>query len=367
MKLSKDDLKKMINKDSVGDWIVKYKRQVAVGCIALCLVVVAGVSLAGSGADKNKEEAAPAVTADAAGIVSDTAQQTVEEANKLEKDAYPEVNAVVQKYFDSMAAGDMETLASVEDTTDEEEQNRILRSKDLVEGYQNISCYTKKGLTEGSYLVFVYYELKFAQIETAAPGLSALYVYPNEEGNLVIFNGEENEELNAYVEKMVQEEDVLALREEVKAKYEEAKLADENLVKQEERYQRIAQESAEQEAAAAEETAEGEEAPAEGEEAPAEGEEAPAEGEEAPAEEEEAPAEEETPEEESSDNTATAQNRETRFTESVKLRAEPSTEAEYLGTVYYGESVTQVESYEDGWSKIIYNGEECYCMTQYLE
>ena len=63
----------------------------------------------------------------------------------------------------------------------------------------------------------------------------------------------------------------------------------------------------------------------------------------------------------------TAQNRETRFTESVRLRSEPSTEAEYLGTAYQGEHVTQIESYGDGWSKIKYNDKECYCKTEFLE
>ena len=325
MKFSVDELKNVFNKDKIGDWVVKYKRQVAVGCVAFCLVVFAGVSLAGGSTSGKEGEASPAAAdngqsaeeqqgalVSAAGAAEAAA---TENANPLEKDAHPEVNELIQNYYNYMAAGDMEGLASVEDTTSEEEQNRILRSKDLVEGYQNISCYTKKGLEEGSYLVFVYYELKFAQIDTAAPGLSALYVYTNDEGNLVIFNGEASEELNAYVEAMAQEEDVLALREEVRVKYEEAKAADANLAEQEARYLRIA------------ETAE------------------------------EAPAE----------NTATEQNRETRFTESVRLRSEPSTEAEYLGTAYQGEHVTQIESYEDGWSKINYNGTECYCMTQYLE
>ena len=268
-----------------------------------------------------------------------------------------------------MAAGDMEGLASVEDTTSEEEQNRILRSKDLVEGYQNISCYTKKGLEEGSYLVFVYYELKFAQIDTAAPGLSALYVYTNDEGNLVIFNGEASEELNAYVEAMAQEEDVLALREEVRVKYEEAKAADANLAEQEARYLRIAEGGAEEEPAEEEPAEEATEEPAE--EAARGGDDGRARGGE-PAEDAgrgslRKSLEEEPAEEAPAENTATEQNRETRFTESVRLRSEPSTEAEYLGTAYQGEHVTQIESYEDGWSKINYNGTECYCMTQYLE
>ena len=373
MKFSADNLKGVFSKDKIGDWIVKYKRQVAVGCVAFCLVVFAGVSLAGSGASAGDGGTAPA-SSDASDAAQSTEEQqgavvsgaaaaeaaATENVNPLEQDAYPEVNELIQNYYNYMAAGDMEGLASVEDTTSEEEQNRILRSRDLVEGYQNISCYTKKGLEDGSYLVFVYYELKFAQIDTAAPGLSALYVYTNDQGNLVIFNGEASEELNAYVEEMAQEEDVLALREEVRVKYEEAKAADANLAEQEARYLRIAESGSE---TAEEQPAE--EQPAE--EQPAE--EQPAE--EQPAEEqpaEEQPAEEQPAEEQpAEENTATAQNRETRFTESVRLRSEPSTESEYLGTAYQGEHVTQIESYDSGWSKINYNGTECYCMTQYLE
>ncbi|HIT66192.1 MAG TPA: SH3 domain-containing protein [Candidatus Merdisoma merdipullorum] len=376
MKFSVNDLKERFSKDKVGDWVVKYKRQVAVGCLAGCLVIFAGVSLAGSSA-AGGGEAEPVVSEDAeeqqGTVVSEAValeEQAMNEINVLEKDAYPEVNELVQNYYNYMAEGDMEGLATVEDVTNEEEQNRILRSKDLVEGYQNISCYTKKGLEEGSYLVFVYYELKFAEIDTPAPGISLIYVYTNDEGNLVIFNGEASDELNAYAEERAQDEDVLALRAEVSAKYEEAKAADEKLVTLEERYRRIAEGGDETEETAeaaeeqpAEETTETAEQPAEEttEEQPAE---------ETAETTEEQPAEttEETAEEQPAEgSTATAQNRETRFTESVRLRAEPSTEAEYLGTAYQGESVTQIESYEDGWSKINYNGTECYCMTQYLE
>ena len=148
-------------------------------------------------------------------------------------------------------------------------------------------------------------------------------------------------------------------------KYEEAKAADANLSEQEARYLRIAESGAEEVPAEEQPAEEATEEPAE--EQPAEetteepAEEQPAEE---PAEE---PTEEEPAEEAPAENNATEQNRETRFTESVRLRSEPSTEAEYLGTAYQGEHVTQIESYEDGWSKINYNGTECYCMTQYLE
>ena len=236
----------------------------------------------------------------------------------------------------------MDSLTSIVDELSEEEVKKILTSRDVVEGYQNISCYTKKGLDTGSYAVFVYYELKFAQIETPAPGLEFQYVYTNEEGNLVIFNREADEELNAYVENIIAGEDVQSLRAEVKEKYEAAKALDEDLVRREERYAKASAET-----------------PEEPEEAPAE---------EPEAEPEETPAEEpDEPEEEPASSEATAQNRETRFAEAVRLRAQPSTEAESLGTAYQGEHVTQIESYGNGWSKINYEGKECYCMTEFLE
>ena len=350
--MKSDNIKGFFDKENFGAWVTGHKRQVAVGCIAACLVIAAGGSVIGSSRNKSTEgQEGAVVTTSAAEDAAAAEKQAVEEANPLEQDAYPEVNELVQKYYEDMSTGDVEGLASVEDQISEEEQNRILRSKDLVEGYQNISCYTKKGLEEGSYLVFVYYELKFAQIDTPAPGLSPLYVYTNDEGNLVVFNGEASDELNAYVEKAAQEDDVMALREEVKTKYEEAKAADENLAKQEERYLKIAQDST-----AAEENTE-EAAPEENaEEQPAE---------ENQEEVQEEPAQEEAPAEDT--GSATAQNRATRFKESVRLRADASTDAEYLGTAYQGESVTQIESYDNGWSKISYNGKECYCMTEYLE
>lgn len=343
----------MIDKNTIGNFIVKYKRQTAVACILLCLVIIATVTLLGKKRGETTEaEAANAMTSqeeeNMGAIVSGLGSGegiVVEEINVLEKDAYEDVNNIVQQYFQYMSAGDMEGLATVVDEISDDERNRILGSQGLVEGYQNISCYTKKGLEEGAYVVFVYYDLKFQRIETPAPGLSPLYVYTNEEGKLCIMKKEASEELTAYVEEIANGEDVKALREEVKQKYEEAKAADEDLAKQEERYVRLSSEPEEEPVEVADAV---EEEPTEGEEVP-----------------EETP--EEAPEVPAATGEATTQNRDTRFTESVRLRAEPSTEAEYLGTAYQGEHVTQIESYGDGWSKIKYNDKECYCKTEFLE
>ena len=158
--MKSDNIKGFFDKENFGAWVTGHKRQVAVGCIAACLVIAAGGSVIGSSRNKSTEgQEGAVVTTSAAEDAAAAEKQAVEEANPLEQDAYPEVNELVQKYYEDMSTGDVEGLASVEDQISEEEQNRILRSRDLVEGYQNISCYTKKGLEENSYLVFVYYEL----------------------------------------------------------------------------------------------------------------------------------------------------------------------------------------------------------------
>ena len=363
MKFSIDGFRELFSKDNVGGVIVKYKRQIAVGCILLCLGVAAIVNFTGKDKEENVEtkadvakdedtgskEAAEAEKQEggAVGTTMVNPGDLLKESNPLEKDAHPEVNALIQQYYDSMAAGDMDSLTGLVDQISEEEIKKILTSRDVVEGYQNISCYTKKGMEDGSYMVFVYYELKFAQIETPAPGLEFQYVYTNEEGSLVLFNQEDGEELNASVESVIEGEDVQTLRAEVKEKYEAAKASDEDLVRREERYAKAGEETPEEEAPSEEPAENPEEQP-----------------EEPPAEEQ---PEEEPEEEPETGGEATAQNRETRFTESVRLRAQPSTEAENLGTAYQGEHVTQIESYGDGWSKINYNGKECYCMTEFLE
>lgn len=345
MKFSVEKFKELFDKEKIGSWVVKNKKQVAAGCILTCLVIVAVAALpgskdtalakAGTAADQDVQSAGGA-TADAAALV-----KTEEEKNELKKNEYPEVNELVQKYYDCLSSGDMEGLAAIVDEISDEEKNRILSSKDLVEGYQNIECYTKRGLEEGSYVVFVYYEQKFVKYETLAPGLSPLYVCTRNDGSLYISNGEPSAELIAYVEQLAVGEDVMALKADVTARYEEAKAADPGLagfenIKKEPEEEAPAEEPAEE--VPAEETSEEEPVEEPGEEQPAE-----------------------------NDGEAAAVNKETRFTESVKLRAGRGTDQEYLGTAYQGEHVTQIENYSDGWSKVSYNGKECYCMTEFLE
>ena len=64
---------------------------------------------------------------------------------------------------------------------------------------------------------------------------------------------------------------------------------------------------------------------------------------------------------------AEAQNRETRVTESVNIRSEASTDSDRIALAYQGDAITQIESYDNGWSKVEYKGETGYVKTEFLE
>ena len=51
----------------------------------------------------------------------------------------------------------------------------------------------------------------------------------------------------------------------------------------------------------------------------------------------------------------------------MNVRSEPSTESSRIALAYAGASITQIESYDNGWSKVEYEGQTGYVMTEYLE
>lgn len=243
--------------------------------------------------------------------------------NPLEKDAYPAVNELVNKYFAGLSSGDTSMVEETVDVLTDEEKQVIERKKDYIEAYNNVICYTKKGLEEDSYVVFAAYDMKILNIETAAPGIMALYVCQAEDGSLYIFNGEAPEELQNYVLELAAEEEVAAIIADVDTRYQQLATEDEDLGK-------FAETMLESQIEEKEETPE---EPVEGND-------------------------EQT--EELAEPVATT------VTDNVRLRKERSAESEMLDTLAAGTGVKVYANFADGWSKIEYNGTTGYCKTEFL-
>lgn len=379
--------------------------------IVLMVVLIAG---AVSGDKKQGTEEAQSVTEEAA-----AAEEAVEE-NPMEVDAYEEINQLMLVYFHGLSTGDIPMVEEAVDVLTEEEIKAIEKKKDYIESYNDITCYTKKGMEEDTFVVFASYEMKIYNIETPAPGIMALYVVKGDDGEYRIFNGEATEELKNYVLELAMEEEVAAVIADVDSRYQQ-------LVEEDEELGKFAQTMFESQQAAQEEEDEEPEEPSEGDgkelEEPVkttvndgirirEGrstetrmiativsgtevkvyasytdgwskieysgtvgycktefltstEGVPTlEAEPVEAETEEPEEAEET----TSENTEAASvNKQMQFKETVRIRKERSADSERIGTGYANELVKVLENYSDGWSKIEYNGKTGYCMTQYLE
>lgn len=314
--------------------------RIYIGIIIILLIIIA-VLLKGGGEKEEKigEEQQQSVQEETGGDqpeAEDGEQPEAEPENPLEENTHASIDRLVTKYCQCIASGDVETLESIVDVISEEDKERVRSRAAIIESSDNITCYTKNGPEEDSYIVFVCYDMKLKDVETTAPDILCLYVGPNGEDGRKIHYGTIDESMQAYVEELAKDPEVQALYDDVNARYKAALESDEMLANF---IQRLNGQVSEEEPEPSEE-------------------------------EPEEPEEEETPEEEPeapSEGAATAQNRQTRVSSTVNVRSEASTESSRVAVAYQGDSITQIESYDNGWSKVEYKGQTGYVMTEYLE
>lgn len=151
-----------------------------------------------------------------------------EDDGTLKRDSYPQINRLVEKYMKAITQSDINTLDKITDgiTFQAEE---LQKRAEYIEGYENIECYTLQGKEAKSYIVFVYNETKFVDIETLVPGMIRLYIRTNEKGKLYIYFGEIDSDISAYIEEIQKEEEVKNLITTVNKKYAEAIAKDADL------------------------------------------------------------------------------------------------------------------------------------------
>ncbi|MCR5487470.1 MAG: SH3 domain-containing protein [Lachnospiraceae bacterium] len=206
------------------DFILGHYQYFIVGILFIILVVVLAVF-----SSRHKDEK-PKKADEESSETTDVPQEVHADANAeiplttegLQEDAIPEVNALVNTYFNAMAAGDVATLESICSSLDDAAKIRIIERAKYTESYDDIKCYTKPGPVPNSYIVFIYYQIKFLNIDTKAPGMSSLYVRTNDDGSLYVYNGDLPENESAYIKGVAAQDDVVALLSQVDSEYSAA-------------------------------------------------------------------------------------------------------------------------------------------------
>lgn len=172
------------------------------------------------------------MTKDGTGGSLGSGQDMVETAAKdkgLEKNAYQEVNDLVISYMNAKLEGDEKKLAKLVDDTGYLNMTDIARRTERIEEYTTIDCYTLPGPEEGSYMVYVYSEVKVEGIDTLASGLDGLYVRPDGKKGLRICMGEVSDEVQKALSEDSEREDVKKLIQEVNEKFVQEVKKDEKL------------------------------------------------------------------------------------------------------------------------------------------
>lgn len=154
-----------------------------------------------------------------------------EEYIAFERNEHPEVNSFVENYMNALTSGDMNVLGTmVVDPSQFADVERMQKRMELVLNYSNVDCYTKPGLTEGSYVVYAVMNTQIPDVDVQPLSMHQFYLIPNEFGGFLHNNIASTEpDIEAYMNQIDRDPDVVELYERVDKNNEESAQADESL------------------------------------------------------------------------------------------------------------------------------------------
>lgn len=191
--------------------------------VLACVIVIAVIF---SYLGKQKEP--PAETVNVNPSTNVTTEIPALKEDPLAENAHANVNELMSKFYKALADGDLETVRAIKDYSSDKDLITYEKKSEFIEGYDDIKCYTKSGMEENSYFVYVTYAVKIKDIATKAPGLNAFYVYTTEDGNLKI-DGDTEENIKAAFKLVTSQDDVVDLYNKIDVNYKEAIASDETL------------------------------------------------------------------------------------------------------------------------------------------
>ena len=313
---------------------IAYNKVISLAVLGLVVIIIIISSITSAVKKKN------AVPEEVIGVETEAipSDEYVIHNDALEVDAYPEINALMRKYYDAAANGDVTTVESIKTPVDDKEKIIIAKKAEYIDSYPVVTCYTKLGPVDGAFLVFAYYEVKLVDYDTPAPGLNAWYVCKRADGSYYINDDEQDEKLANYCKIICVQDDVVDLNNKVNVKFNEVVAQDPGLASFLELLPEKLTASVGDELAKANE------------------------------EEEQAAAQ--VPETSTTETASTATatgDKEVRTTDVVNVRSSDSEAADRVGKAQKGDTYKLLEQRVNGWSKIMFEGKEAYIKSEYLQ
>ena len=142
-----------------------------------------------------------------------------------------EIYKLMVSYYNAMALGDTETLTAIHDTLSTADALRFAVTAEYIDDYAAFDVYVKQGMTPDSVLACVYYRVRFMNHHEEFPGYQMLYLCRNDQGELYIKNDENlTEEESQYITRVANQDDVKDFHNRVTNEYNELMLAQPELL-----------------------------------------------------------------------------------------------------------------------------------------
>ncbi|MDE5940460.1 MAG: SH3 domain-containing protein [Lachnospiraceae bacterium] len=319
--------------DSFKNWLVRYSKIVLPVILVVCVALTIVIAIQ---ANKRKVEQEETVVAPEENTGEDEALLNVPEV-PLEKDAVPGINELFDVYYKAMVEGDTATMEKLVYYMDATEILRAAETSKYIDSYPPLEIYTKTGPKEGTYIAYVYAELKFHDYDKPIPGMRTYYVCTNEDGELYINeDGEESDNELHYMREIQLQADVIDLNNKAAEAYNKMVVDDPLLADFLLELRQEIEKNVGEALARAEQSGEPEET------------------------------EEETPEDTGEEAPVEVVTK-VKTTDVVNIRTSDSETADKLGKASVGDEFELLEEKGNGWSKIKYEGSEAFIKSDYLE
>ncbi len=345
MKVSEQDKKHALKAGVVlaGEWIMDHNKIVMPLVLVVCVLITVLVAVNANQREVSESETDQSAMAVSEGESDALPEETPAPVYELEENTHPEINNIIRTYYDAQAAGDIETIASLNTYLDEIDTIRVQELSKYIDSYPVLNVYTKPGISENTYVAYVYSETLFADVEKAMPGMQTYYIGQNEDGSFFINDGTYDVAVWDYIRQVTLQDDVVDLNNRVVVQYNDMLAEDEELNEYVAYLKEKINEDVGEILAQAERPEEEVLTVADTGAASAQGEDA--EGQEG----------------------APALLKTVRATDVVNIRSSDSEEADKLDKAQTGQEFTLLEEKGNGWSKIRYNDREAYIKSDYLE
>ncbi|MCM1569712.1 MAG: SH3 domain-containing protein [Roseburia sp.] len=207
------------NIDILIDKLLKNSKIVfpVIAGVAVAITVAVAMSAFGARADK-MEQLEREISAAPEDLSQPEPESVEPEDVPLKANEDAAIEQLITRYFEALAAGDKETLNTICDFIEEDKLLEITELAKYIETYDELEIYTKPGYSEGAYVAYVCYRMLFSGKDSGYPGYRTLYISKNTQGELYLkfdLSAEENE----YIVQVSSQADVVDMNNRVTVKY----------------------------------------------------------------------------------------------------------------------------------------------------